>query len=191
MEKISKALSKQASALKWLNLGGGYLFSQIEDKGAFVQLVKALKGDFALDVYIEPGKDIVGRAGYLCTRVIDRFDSDGKTVLIVDSTVNHHPEIFEYQRAAELLNPQQGEVPVILAGSSCLAGDLFGEYRFDKTPEIGERIVFKNLGAYSLIKANRFNGYNLPTIYNWDGKNLMQLKQDDYQDYRKQWRVGG
>jgi len=33
-----------------------------------------------------------------------------------------------------------------------------GQYRFDKPLKLGDRVAFKNVGAYSLVKANRFNG---------------------------------
>jgi carboxynorspermidine decarboxylase len=55
-------------------------------------------------------------------------------------------------------------------------------------PKLGDRLVFSNVGAYSLIKANRFNGYNLPDIYKVDTENNLKLiKQNNYQNYREQW----
>ena len=191
IEIIREKLLGRADKLKWLNLGGGYLFSQIEYRQPFVELVQNLRRDYSIDVFIEPGNDVVKEAGYLLGSVIDLFDSNGKTVAVLDTSVNHSPEIFEYQYQPELLGLQSGETSVILAGSTCLAGDLFGEYPFQRAPEIGDRIIFKNCGAYSLIKANRFNGYNLPDVYAWDGENLLRLKHFDYKDYRRQWLVDG
>jgi carboxynorspermidine decarboxylase len=124
----------------------------------------------------------------LLTTVLDRFISDGKTVLILDTSVNHHPEVFEYQRKPALLDEDpQGSQSAILAGSTCLAGDLFGEYRFKQLPEVGEKLVFADVGAYSLIKASRFNGYALPAIYLCQQGELSLVKNDDYSDYRRQW----
>jgi carboxynorspermidine decarboxylase len=68
-----------------------------------------------------------------------------------------------------------------------LAGDVFGEYQFHKPLAVGDKLVFKNVGAYSLIKANRFNGYNLPDIYVYRDQHLKKMKQYTYQDYRRQW----
>lgn len=191
MEKIQDKLPDLLYQLKWLNLGGGYLFSHMgdADKQTFIEWIGSLKQGYGCDVYIEPGKDVVNSAGYLLATVIDCFDSGGKTVAILDSSVNHHPETFEYQTAPDLWQHAPGKVPVILAGSTCLAGDVFGEYRFQNHPEIGDRLVFRHCGAYSLVKANRFNGYNLPAVYQWDGCQLHPLKQYDYEDYRRQWRV--
>jgi len=186
---MKEKLGNRFNQLNWLNLGGGYLYHQIKNHQPFIDLVRQLKTDFNLEVFIEPGKAVVGNAGYLVTSVIDCFISDGKNIAVLDTSVNHNPEVFEYQRTPELLEADtQGEHLSLLVGSSCLAGDVFGEYHFKTMPKVGDRLVFLNVGAYSLIKANRFNGYNLPDIYMGKSLNDMSLiKQSDYQDFRKQW----
>jgi carboxynorspermidine decarboxylase len=190
VEKLQQYLGIGLAGLEWLNLGGGYLFGQIEDHRPFVELVKKLKNDFGLEVYIEPGKAVVGQAGHLVATVLDSFVSDGETVAILDTSVNHNPEVFEYQRQPELYeHDPAGQYTAILAGCTCLAGDVFGEYRFKEPLAAGDRVIFKNVGAYSLIKANRFNGYNLPDIYVSNSGRIKKLKHYTYQDYRQQWRA--
>lgn len=72
-----------------------------------------------------------------------------------------------------------------LVGCSCLSGDLFGDYFFEETIEIGSRVVFDNIGAYMQVKANMFNGINLPATYSLDAENNMKLlKQHDYESFR-------
>jgi carboxynorspermidine decarboxylase len=187
LNALHPLLSRQTH-LKWLNLGGGYLFHSIADFTPLITLIQQLNQQGIPDIYLEPGKALVGNAGYLLTTVLDRFVSDGKTVLILDTSVNHHPEVFEYQRKPALLDEDpQGSQSAILAGSTCLAGDLFGEYRYKQLPEVGEKLVFADVGAYSLIKASRFNGYALPAIYLCQQGELSLVKNDDYADYRRQW----
>lgn len=177
-------------SLKWLNLGGGYLYHRIADLNPLMEMIRRLKTDFVEEVYLEPGKALVGNAGFLLTTVLDQFDSDGKTVLVLDTSVNHHPKVFEYQIKPVLLEEQvRGGNSAILAGSTCLAGDLFGEYRFDRIPRVGDKLVFADVGGYSLIKANRFNGYALPAVYFWRDEKLDLVKTDSYADYRRQWFV--
>jgi carboxynorspermidine decarboxylase len=151
-------------------------------------MVAKLKGDFDLEVYIEPGNAIVGKAGHLLATVLDSFNSDGKAIAILDTSINHHPQLFEYQREPELNeHDPNGRYPVILVGSTCLAGDLFGEYCLNRRLQVGDRLVFKQVGAYSLVKANRFNGYNLPDVYLASGARIKRIKHYSYQDYRQQW----
>jgi len=188
IDKLRQYLGAGLAELEWLNIGGGYLFGQIEDHRPFVELVNKLKHDFGVEVYIEPGKAIVGRAGHLVATVLDRFVSDGETIVILDTSINHNPEVFEYQRQPELHEHEpDGQYAAILAGCTCLAGDVFGQYRFKEPLEVGDKVVFKNVGAYTLIKANRFNGYNLPDIYLSNSLRVKKLKHYDYQDYRRQW----
>lgn len=183
-------LIQHQAKLKWLNLGGGYLFHHIADLNPLIALIQQLHQLGIPQIYLEPGKALVGNAGYLLTSVLDRFESDGKTVLILDTSVNHHPEVFEYQRKPVLLDEDsQGSQSAILAGSTCLAGDLFGEFRFKQLPAVGDKLLFAEVGAYSLIKASRFNGYALPAVYCWQAGKVRLVKYDEYAQYRRQWVV--
>jgi len=187
VDKLRLHLNARFADLEWLNLGGGYLFDTADCR-PFIELVQELTANKSLQVYIEPGKAIVGQAGYLLATVLDVFISDGKTIAVLDTSVNHHPEVFEYQRQPTLHEQDDnGAYSVILAGCTCLAGDLFGEYRLQKPLKVGDKVTFKYLGAYSLIKANRFNGYNLPDIYWHDQGQLTRIKHYSYQAYRDQW----
>ncbi len=188
--RIEKRAGHKLKELQWLNLGGGYLFGQIKNLSPLRELIGRLQHQYALEIYLEPGKAVVGEAGFLMASVIDLFASDGKQVAVLDTSINHNPEVFEYQKKPALIEEQpDGKYGAILAGSTCLAGDVFGEYRFDRPLQIGGRLVFKNMGAYSLIKANRFNGHNLPDIYSHREGRIKKIKQYHYQDYQRQWQV--
>ena len=51
-----------------------------------------------------------------------------------------------------------------IGGPSCLAGDVAGEYSFDTSLKVGDRLVFKDMAIYSMVKTNTFNGICLPDI---------------------------
>lgn len=189
VNRIEEDLADWLPGIEWLNLGGGYLFETEAELAELCELAQGLRRRWGLEVYFEPGKALVGQAGYLVASVIDLFESDGQPVAVLDTTVNHHPEVFEYQIRPEPAwsEPAQGSV-AILAGCTCLAGDVFGRYRFDRPLAVGDRVAFRNVGAYSLIKANRFNGYDLPAIYAWDGReDLRLMKSYGFEDYASQW----
>jgi carboxynorspermidine decarboxylase len=125
-----------------------------------------LNSRYGVEVFLEPGAGIVNAAGYLIASIIDVFTSDGKSIAVLDSTVNHLPEVFEYQFEPDVVEHiDDAAHEYILVGCSCLAGDIFGEYSFNEPLEVGTRLTFKNVGAYSLAKAHMFNGINLPSIY--------------------------
>ncbi len=188
IDKIKLYMGDKLGKLAWLNLGGGYLFNQIHDHRPFITAVKQLKNDFGLDVYIEPGKAAVDPGIDLVATVLDCFVSDGKTLAVLDTSVNHNPEVFEYQLQPALYeHDAHGQYKALLVGGTCLAGDMFGEYSFAKPLAVGDRVVFTNVGAYSLVKASRFNGQNLPDIYLSGSGRLKSLKHYAYQAYREQW----
>ena len=120
---------------------------------------------------------------------MDIFSSDGKTIAILDTTVNHWPEVFEYQFEPDVVgHVEGGRYEYIFAGCSCLAGDVFGDYAFEQPLDVGSKVVFTSAGAYSLVKAHMFNGINLPSIYlmNESGE-LVLTKQFSYQDFASRW----
>lgn len=186
---LDRALGPVLDRLRWLNLGGGYLLEREEDAQALAEVILSLKRGRELEVFFEPGKGVVGQAGALLTGVVDCFERDGKAVAVLDTGVHHLPEVFEYQKSPVLAghNPEGGHA-CLLVGSTCLAGDVFGEYRFDRPVRVGDVMLFENVGAYALVKASRFNGYDLPAVYAVGEDGLPRLvKRYGYADYRRLW----
>jgi len=184
--KVMSGIPLDEIELKWLNLGGGYLLNNTSDLTPLNDTIKWLQDNYAVDVYFEPGKAVTGQAGYLFATVIDLFVSAGKQIAILDTTINHLPEVFEYQYQPKVMNAcDKSNYEYRLTGCSCLSGDLFGDYFFDEQLKIGSRVVFENIGAYMQVKANMFNGVNLPATYLLKDKNEFGLiKQHDYESFR-------
>ena len=85
---------------------------------------------------------------------------------------------FEYQFEPDVLGHiDDGEHEYLLAGSSCLAGDVLGEYAFDGPLRVGSRVVVTGMGAYSLVKSHMFNGINLPAIYSASERGELALRR--------------
>ncbi len=182
---VESQIPELLEQIEWLNLGGGYLFDQTTDWGPFEESVKLLSDKYNLQVIFEPGRGIVGEAGYIVSSVLDIFDSGDKKIAVLDTTVNHMPEVFEYGYKPPIEQEEPGGAnSYILAGATCLAGDLFGEYSFAEPLEIGSKLVFRDMGAYTLVKAHMFNGINLPSIYTVDEDGRPEhVKSFDYQDF--------
>jgi carboxynorspermidine decarboxylase len=171
-------LGKALKELEWINLGGGYQYNEIDALEPFYRTVDLLKRQFGLDVFVEPGEAIVGNAGYLVSSVVDLFSSEGKTIAMLDTTVNHLPGVFSYKSDPIVLNSvRSGSFAYLLGGATCLAGDLFGEHKFAEPLAIGSKIIFQCVGGYSLVKANMFNGVNLPNIYSLSVERELSLKR--------------
>ncbi len=192
VSEISARLDPLIGTMKWINLGGGYVWDETTDFDPLCEAVDVLSKRYGLEVFIEPGAGIVNSAGFLVASVIDLFKNDGKSIAILDTTVNHLPEVFEYQFEPDVAeHVDGGRHEYILAGCSCLAGDLFGEYAFDEPLEIGSRITFENVGAYTIVKANMFNGINLPSVYTLGQTGEFELiKQFSLEDFVSRFGSG-
>lgn len=163
---IQDVIPAALSELDWINLGGGYLFESPNDCADFYKAVAIFRETFNLDVFMEPGAAVVRRCGTVIATVHDIFDGDDCPIAVLDSSVNHMPEVLEYQFEPDVLGHVDGGLhEYVLAGCTCLAGDYFGHYSFDSALTVGSSITFLNMGAYTLSKAHRFNGVALPTIY--------------------------
>jgi len=163
---IGNAIPDILHRIEWINIGGGYLFDPGRDYTDFYQAVAIFRETFGLEVFMEPGAAAVRRCGTIEATVHDIFSHDDALIAILDTTVNHMPEVFEFHFEPDILGHVDGGLhSYILAGCTCLAGDVFGHYSFDKPLEIGAKLKFLDMGAYTMSKAHRFNGVALPTIY--------------------------
>ncbi len=170
--------------LRWVNLGGGYLLREVAHLDALAQAVEALKARGIEEVFIEPGAAVARHAGFLVATVVDRFASGTQQVAILDASINHAPEIFEYQFEPWIADTDDsGPYTYTLAGATCLAGDLFGEASFREPLDIGDRVILPELGAYTQVKSHRFNGIDLPSLYALEGSELRLLRRFGYDDF--------
>lgn len=178
VRQLESSVGDLLARVRWLNLGGGYLFKQPQHLEALASAKSELQSRYDLQLFIEPGASIVRRAGCFVASVVDLFVSNNVEVAVLDTSVNHMPEVFEYQFRPDV----SGDLPgaphsYLLAGSSCLAGDVFGVYSFTEPLDVGSQVVFENMGAYSMVKANMFNGINLPNIYARTASGELVLKK--------------
>ena len=175
VEILEERLGSLLDRLRWIDLGGGYLLQEMADLRPLHDAVERMTAR-GLEVIMEPGSALVASAGYLVGSVVDAFTAERQRVVVLDTSVNHAPEVFEYGWSPDVIGAEHAEEQEVeeeevdtdvhlVTGSTCLAGDVFGRYRFASPPEVGDRVVFTGLGAYSFVKAHRFNGVNLPTVY--------------------------
>ena len=101
------------------------------------------------------------------------------------------PEVFEYDFEPDVIGHEDGApFRYILAGSTCLPGDVFGDYAFPDPLAVGDRVTFKNAGAYTLTKAHMFNGVDLPAIYALTESGEIQLKKEfGYSTFADRWKA--
>ena len=58
----------------------------------------------------------------------------------------------------------RGRTQVTIAGRTCLAGDVFGEYRLAAPLGVGDEVRFADAAGYTMVKTTWFNGLRMPSI---------------------------
>jgi len=177
-------------ALKWVNFGGGHLITHKDyDADKLIRRIREFKAKWDVEVYLEPGGAIGWRTGPLIASVLDIVPTDGLPVAILDiSATAHMPDVLEMPyRPAVTGSGGANEKPHTyrLGGTSCLAGDVIGDYSFDEPLQAGTRLVFEDMIHYTMVKTTMFNGVRHPDIGIWHSNDSFELvRRFTYEDFR-------
>ena len=178
-EKFGKFLPK----MKWVNFGGGHHITRTDyDVEGLIKLLKDFKNRYPhLEVYLEPGEAVGWQTGYLMATVLD-IVKNGMSIAILDTSAEAHmPDTLAMPYRADVRNsdlPNVKKHTYKLGGNTCLAGDVIGDYSFDKPLKIGDKIIFEDMIHYTMVKTTTFNGIKLPSI-------VIKYNQDCYQIVNK------
>ena len=173
--------------LQWVSLGGGihftapgYPLDRLADR------LHAFADRMQVQVYLEPGEAAVTGAATLEVSVLDVLDDQRELpVTIIDaSTEAHMLDLLTYGLPARI-EPNVGPWRSQVAGNTCLAGDIFGEFSFPQPLRPGDRLSLQDAAGYTMVKKNWFNGVAMPAIAvrRLDGRIEMQ-RQFGYEDFR-------
>lgn len=165
MDYISDNYKKVLKNLKWVSLGGGLYFGK---KGypvsGFCRKLKEFSKCFGVQVYLEPGESAVTGSAQLVTSVLDIIHNR-VDIAVVDASIEAHmPDLLIYRTNAKISSANRGKHKYMVTGCSCLAGDIFGTYRFTSPLKIGKIIKFSDAAGYTMVKKNWFNGLAMPSI---------------------------
>ncbi|MFY0679778.1 MAG: carboxynorspermidine decarboxylase [Thalassovita sp.] len=171
--------------MEWISLGGGIHFTG--DGYPLDKLAERLKrfaGDNAVQVYLEPGEAAVTNSTTLEVSVLDTLNN-GKDLAIVDSSIEAHMlDLLIYRENAKVL-PNAGPHDWMICGKSCLAGDIFGEFKFERPLKTGDRLSIQDAAGYTMVKKNWFNGVKMPAIAIKELDGSIRLQRDfGYSDFK-------
>ncbi|MGH1439527.1 MAG: carboxynorspermidine decarboxylase [Cellvibrionaceae bacterium] len=176
--------------MQWVNFGGGHHISHPDyDVDGLIQLIRTFAKKYQVQVYLEPGEAIAIRSGVLVAEVLDIMQTDRTHAILDTSATCHMPDTLEMPYRAYIANSglmDEKQHPYRLGGMTCLAGDIIGDYSFDKPLQIGDRLLFDDMSHYTMVKTSTFNGVQLPAIAIWNSKTntLKTLKEFTHDDFK-------
>lgn len=189
LDAVEEKFGRYFDRLEWLNMGGGHHITRPDyDVEALIRRIRSFRARYGLTVYLEPGEAVALNAGFLVATVLD-IVHNGLDIAILDTSATcHMPDVIEAPYRPEVIGAGlPGEKPHTyrLAGLSCLAGDVIGDYAFDRPLEAGDRVIFTDMAIYSMVKTNTFNGVRLPSIAiaGEDGA-IRLVRRFGYEDFR-------
>jgi len=176
--------------MQWANFGGGHHITrpgyQVD---ALIGLVKKFSEKYKVQVYLEPGEAVAYHSGVLVAEVLDIMDN-GMPIAILDTSATcHMPDTLEMPYRAQIIGAAEAGAKkrtYRLGGQSCLAGDVIGDYSFDRPLAVGERLVFEDMAYYTMVKTTTFNGVRLPSIAIWNSESdsIRVVRNFGYEDFK-------
>lgn len=190
LEAVEAKFAPYLQQMKWLNMGGGHHITREDyDVECLIRCVHHMKETYGLEIYLEPGEAIALNAGYLVTEVMDVVENGIKILILDASAACHMPDVLEMPYRPPLKGSGlSGEKKYTyrLSSCTCLAGDVIGDYSFDREIHPGDRLYFEDMAIYSMVKNNTFNGIGLPRLAVMDEeKNCRVIKEFGYRDFKE------
>ena len=189
LDAVEQKFGDVLSSLEWINFGGGHHITRDDyDIPLLEKCIRRMQDKYGLEVFLEPGEAFALNAGYLVTEILDITLNDMPIAILDPSAACHMPDVLEMPYRPPLFGSGEAgslEYTYRLGSQTCLAGDVIGEYSFDKPLEVGGRLVFGDMAIYSMVKNNTFNGMPLPSILllKKDGT-TETLRSFSYEDFK-------
>ncbi len=195
LEKVLKGFEERFKEyipqMKWINFGGGH---HITREGYDVEKLIELINDFrqrynGVEVYLELGEAVGWQSGVLVASVLD-IVHNGMDIAILDTSAEAHmPDTLAMPYRADIRGSAKAkEKPFTyrLGGNTCLAGDIIGDYSFDKKLKVADKLIFEDMIHYTIVKNTTFNGIKLPDLAVLRSNGTYEVvKKFGYEEYER------
>ena len=157
-------LKKENINLSHVDLGGGlgikYKDEPLIKKRDYVRSVVEVFKNSNLKIIFEPGRSVVGDAGILVTKVIEKKNNkNGKKFIIVDAGMNDliRPPLYgAYHKISSVKKNNISTDLFDIVGPVCETADFFGKDRH-LVANIGDLVVVEDAGAYGFVLSSNYN----------------------------------
>ena len=202
LEAVEEKFGDYLYHMKWVNFGGGHHITRKDyDRALLEKCIRHVKETYDVEVYLEPGEAVALDAGILLTQVLEIVENGMKIAILDTSAACHMPDVLEMPYRPPLKDagePEKGEAegapargtadrPYVyrLAGPTCLAGDVIGDYTFRQQLQPGDRLEFQDMAIFTMVKNNTFNGMKLPDIIlERENGDCQAIRKFGYEDFR-------
>lgn len=161
---LADKLSEAGIALQHLDVGGGLGIvtpeqTQVQPpQDLSAALLDKLQGTpYAL--HMEPGRSLVGNAGYLLSRVVGTKEQSGHHFIMLDAGMNDYIRPALYQARPALRNLSRNTDIAVrseVVGPVCETGDTFVR-GYPLSAQRGDIVAMAGVGAYGMAMSSDYN----------------------------------
>lgn len=187
---VVKDLRQAGHEVSRLDIGGGfpivYKDETLLDLDTYANLVRDYIEPLGTQIILEPGRYMVGNAGFILTEVLYVKQAEDRTFLILDAGMNDlvRPAMYSaYHDIQPVAHLERAAKTYDIAGPVCESSDIFGRERVLPAMEEGDIAVIKSAGAYGFCMASNYNTRRLPAeVLVHDGKYSIIRQRQSYED---------
>lgn len=188
LEAVEEKFGEFLPQMEWVNFGGGHHITRPDyDIDLLCSLICRFKEKYGVQVILEPGEAVALNTGVLVTTVLDIVRNEADIAILDCSCTCHMPDVLEMPYRPVVSGAGQPGEKVHtyrLAGMSCLAGDVIGDFSFDQPLNPGDRLVFEDMAHYTMVKTTLFNGIRHPSIAVLRDGQVNVIREFRYEDYK-------
>ena len=135
----------------------------------------------------EPGRAMVGEAGYTIYTIGDMKKSGDKNYIFVDGGMSDNIRHALYDAEYTCVLPEkfskEPQISYCIAGKNCESGDILIADRMLPEAETGDLLTIYSTGAYGYSMASNYNRLGRPAVvFARDGKARLIIKRETYED---------
>ena len=199
IETVCQFIHEIDIPVKTLNLGGGFAaYYTSEDHPIPIDQVCAIilntckkeKEKYGLSfskICIEPGRSIVGQAGYTIYKVGFMKKTKHKNYIFVDGGMsdNIRPALYQAKYDCLIDGKEENEKTTHykVAGKCCESGDVLIEDAYLPEVETDDLLVVFTTGAYGYSMASHYNkALGLPVVFCKNGNMQLVIERESYED---------
>jgi len=171
LKTVLQELAHKGIHPRYLDLGGGLGITYKPTEKApttaefaevLLPLLSEIHEKMGIEVILEPGRALVGKAGALITQVlyIKTRESTKKTFVIVDAGMNDliRPSLYgAYHEILPVQKTGENEAVVDVVGPVCETADYFAQDRALPPLHPGDLLAIMDVGAYGFTMASNYN----------------------------------
>jgi diaminopimelate decarboxylase len=168
--RLARELRDDGVTIEHLDLGGGlgvsYDGSPVPSARDYADVLLPAVRESGVSIILEPGRNVVGPAGALVSRVVDvKPQPGGRMFVVLDAGMTEliRPMLYgAFHRIEPVIERSAPDVICDIVGPLCESSDTLGRDRRLPLPEVGDLLAVLDTGAYGAAMASNYNRRPMP-----------------------------